>query len=271
MQPRQWRARLLRGGELRRLHPAHVENDGWHARQRELREIFEYHLRRNLDYVSLPERLAQRGGNALGQLGIVVGRIRGRLDFHQRLTRRSPSQGLALRYALNRCQQVLSHLRLVRANRELKLDLVRNDVVLGPAVEGTDRDDGWIPWIDFPRHDGLQRQYSARGDYDGINRVLRLCSMATAPEDGDVHRIGRSHRVARCVADLTCGQRGIIVDCQAKLGFGKQVNRPSLSMAAAPAPISSAGWPISISVPCQRCRFSAISVAVPSHEAMWMS
>src|SRR3989442_14894925 len=77
MQPREWCARLLRGGELRPLYPAHPEYDGGHARERELRKVFEHHPRRNLDQVRLPERFAQRGGKALSQLRIVVGRVCG--------------------------------------------------------------------------------------------------------------------------------------------------------------------------------------------------
>ncbi len=42
--------------------------DRWHARQRELREVFEHHLRLHLDNVGLPERTAQRANKALGQL-----------------------------------------------------------------------------------------------------------------------------------------------------------------------------------------------------------
>src|SRR2546428_10361699 len=95
MQPREWCARLLRGGELRPLYPAHPEYDGGHARERELRKVFEHHPRRNLDQVRLPERIAQRGGKALSQLRIVVGRVCGGLKFHPRLARRAPRQRLS--------------------------------------------------------------------------------------------------------------------------------------------------------------------------------
>src|SRR2546422_6469310 len=95
MQPREWCARLLRGGELRPLYPAHPEYDGGHARERELRKVFEHHPRRNLDQVRLPERIAQGGGKALSQLRIVVGRVCGGLNFYQRPARRPPRQPLS--------------------------------------------------------------------------------------------------------------------------------------------------------------------------------
>ena len=49
------------------------------------------------------------------------------------------------------------------------------------------------------------------------------------------------------------------------------MNRPSRIIAAAPEMISSAGWPTSISVPCQRSRFFAISSALPAQAAMCRS
>jgi hypothetical protein len=57
----------------------------------------------------------------------------------------------------------------------------------------------------------------------------------------------------------------------AKSGFGKRVNKPSRIIADAPETISSAGWPTSINVPCQRSRFCAMSSAVPTHADMCRS
>src|SRR3989442_8796110 len=90
MQPRQWRARLLRGGELRPLYPAHPEYDGGHARERELRKVFEHHPRHNLDQVRLPERIAQRRDKAFSQLRIVVGRVCGGVHFHHPVSPPTP-------------------------------------------------------------------------------------------------------------------------------------------------------------------------------------
>ncbi len=64
---------------------------------------------------------------------------------------------------------------------------------------------------------------------------------------------------------------GAVCSANAASGLGKRVNRPSASMALAPDTISSAGWPMNISVPFH-WSLSATSVrAVPSQLAMWMS
>ena len=46
------------------------------------------------------------------------------------------------------------------------------------------------------------------------------------------------------------------------------MNSPSASIFAAPLMVSSAGWPISISVPRHRLRVLAMMRAVPIQEAM---
>src|SRR3989442_8578581 len=120
MQPREWCARLLRGGELRPLYPAHPEYDGGHARERELRKVFEHHPRRNLDQVRLPERIAQRGGKALSQLRIVVGRVCGGLNFYPRLARRPARQRFSPPSPPDPCPQGLFHFLLLLARPERK-------------------------------------------------------------------------------------------------------------------------------------------------------
>ena len=54
-------------------------------------------------------------------------------------------------------------------------------------------------------------------------------------------------------------------------GLGKRVNRPSFSIADAPPPPSSAGWPIMIKVPCHCERCSAMRRAVPAQADMCKS
>ena len=88
-------------------------------------------------------------------------------------------------------------------------------------MDGAHRDDGGVARIVLSRHDGLQRQHGARGDHDRINRVLRFRAVATAPEDGDVHRIRRGHGIAGCVADLTGRQTSVVVDGEREVGLRK--------------------------------------------------
>ncbi len=64
---------------------------------------------------------------------------------------------------------------------------------------------------------------------------------------------------------------GQVCSAKAKSGLPNFVKRPSFNIALAPASVSSAGWAMNISVPCQRS-FSPTSVfAVPTQAAMCRS
>ena len=54
-------------------------------------------------------------------------------------------------------------------------------------------------------------------------------------------------------------------------GLPNRANSPSSSMARAPSVVSSAGWPMNISVPFHWLFIAAICWAAPIQAAMWMS
>jgi len=61
------------------------------------------------------------------------------------------------------------------------------------------------------------------------------------------------------------------VESDADRRLGKRVKRPSAIIFFAPEMVSSAGWPISIRVPCQVCLLWAMMSAVATSAAMWRS
>ena len=72
--------------------------------------------------------------------------------------------------------------------------------------------------------------------------------------------VGAGHEVAGRVADLPGGQAGVVVQRDGEVGLREalvQIDRAASP--SAPFTTSSAGWPISISVPCH-CDFSCASI-----------
>ena len=99
-------------------------------------------------------------------------------------------------------RRCFAHFGFVGADGKLELYLVWDDVVLACLRGWSHGDEAGSSGIVFTRDDGLQRHDGARGDDDGINRILRAGAVAAATEDGDVHGIGIRRSVAGCVADL---------------------------------------------------------------------
>ena len=97
---------------------------------------------------------------------------------------------LGLHVAPDGRQQALPHGLRERADRELQLHLVGDDVVLRAAVDRADRDHRGVERRVLARDDRLQRQHHARGDHHGIDRGLGPRAVAAAAEDRDVDAVG---------------------------------------------------------------------------------
>ena len=139
--------------------------------------------------VRVSQRAPQHPSFALRQLGIVVDRIHAFDDLNRGLLLGASSGGFGIGNPFNSREQMFSYLLLVRTDRELEVDFVRDDVVLSAAVDGSHRDDGWILRIDFARHDGLPGQDGAGGHHNRIDGPLWRCAMASLAEDGHVYAV----------------------------------------------------------------------------------
>ena len=89
--------------------------------------------------------------------------------------------------------------------------------------------------------------------------------------NSNAQRVGVGEAVSGTNAHLARGKVVEYMKAMATSGLGKRVNNPSLIMAGAPEMVSSAGWPINMSVPCHVSLLCTMIAAVPSRDAMWMS
>ena len=155
--------------------------------------------------------------------------------------------------------------------RELKLDFVGDDVVLGAAVDRADRHDRRLARLDFAADDRLQVDDHERRQDDRVDRAVRPGAVApfAANRDGERSRAGQ--RGTGAVANGADGLIGPAMQCQGEVGLGKPRVETVLEHVAAPSTASSAGWPTRTTVPDQRSRWSASHRAVPMKLVMWMS
>jgi len=91
---------------------------------------------------------------------------------------------------------------LVGAYGELKLDFVRDDIVLCPSVNRADSDDSVVNRFDLARDDRLERDNRAAGEENRVNRRMRGGSVPTAPPNRDVDGIDIGQYVSRTAGDL---------------------------------------------------------------------
>ena len=146
----------LRFFELFGIGNAKPEIERGHSGLDEIGIIFRSHHGRLFLHSSGSQRLSQRLAKPLGQLRVVVERVGGFHDLHQRRFGSIRRLRFCLGDALDCRQQMLAHFRRVRADGQAKVDLIGNDVVLGASLDVADGDDGGIARLDFARHDGLQ-------------------------------------------------------------------------------------------------------------------
>ena len=74
--------------------------------------------------------------------------------------------GTETTHPLDGRQHLFSHVRFIGPNRQSKLGLIGDDVVLVPGVNVANRHHRHLPRFHFPRRDGLQSQDCPRGDHD---------------------------------------------------------------------------------------------------------
>src|SRR5207253_5466418 len=120
--------------------------------------------------------------------------------------------------ALNGRKQVLPHLVLVRADCELQMHLVRNNVVFGAAVNGAHRADRRISQVVLASDDGLPCENRTGRDHNRIYRCLRCSAVPSTTIDSNVDGIGIGSRESRGIANLPAGRSavsGTATTCQA--------------------------------------------------------
>src|SRR5438067_4978564 len=97
------------------------------------------------------------------------------------------------------------------------MDLVGNDVVLGAAMNGANRDDARVIWIVLTRNDRLPTQDGACRYDDRVDTILRRCSVRAAAVNGDIYRIRVGQCISRSEANLSGRQSRRIVHRDGKV------------------------------------------------------
>ena len=121
-----------------------------------VREVFRGRDRFLNDHIIFAQRRLERAPEPLRQRGIVIHRVGALITFDQRLARRSGRGCLRPYNSRNGSQHLLSHFRLIGAHRQSEFSLVRNDVVLGPGMDVSDRHHGHLARLHFAGSNGLQ-------------------------------------------------------------------------------------------------------------------
>ena len=221
-----------------------------------------------------PELVAERGFQHFFCRGNHAGIIDHGLDAlgdRDHGLRRIRHGGDRLRCPLDTSEHLGAHLRLEAAHGARQHHFVGNDVFRGAAVDRTDADNAKFGRILFAADHTLNIDDKARGHHHGVNSCMRRRPVTATAAEFDVEAVvvrgacpdGIEHG-AKAKAPLAC-------KAKPKSGFGNRVNRPSISIAMAPAPTSSAGWAMNISVPLHRSFRPSSVFAVPTQLAMWMS
>ena len=133
----------------------------------------------------LAEFLLKYLRHAIGQL-FVVKHGRGPFrDFNNWLWR-AGSGGNALGLSFDGSQDMFTDLIRIAADRELQMAGVADDVVLGAAVNRTDRDHGGLGWLVLARDECLQVNHQLCCHDDRVDRGVRISAVAAATRGGPV-------------------------------------------------------------------------------------
>src|SRR2546427_2698705 len=100
---------------------------------------------------------------------------------------------------------------------------------------------------------------------------MRGRAVATFAEDGDANRVGVSVTVPGAGPNFARRELVAGVQRHGYIGLGETCEQAVVDHFLAPVIVSSAGWPISISVPRQVFFVFAMIVAVPMSDAMCRS
>src|SRR5262249_40485850 len=174
-------------------------------------EVVAGHDGRSLHDVVLPENRLQGGSQSLGEGRVVIDGAYG-LDYLNGGFLLSPgSSRLGGDDTVDGAQQVLADLISVGTYRELQFHIVGNDVVLGPPMDGANRDNGRVLWIVLAGNNGLPAQNGACGDHNRVHGQLGSGSMTAFAENRHIDRISVGGSVSRCETHLAGGgQSGIV-------------------------------------------------------------
>src|SRR5205809_1073408 len=86
-------------------------------------------------------------------------------------------------------EHAFAHIRFVSANGQLHFHFIRNDVVLGPAVDGTNGNDNGIDRIVLATPDRLPLIDHFRSEDDWIFCSIRITAVTPNPVNGDINRV----------------------------------------------------------------------------------
>ena len=131
---------LCKTSGIHRAEPPHEDRD---SRQTVLREVLATHRRLNRDDVVLAEDAAERRHHKFNEVRVILRRGGPVRQLDSRLGRASTDRS-GFGFPFDPLDQPLARLGRVASHRELQPARVADDVVLGPAVNRSDRDDGWL-------------------------------------------------------------------------------------------------------------------------------
>jgi hypothetical protein len=156
------------------------------------------------------ELLAQGARDARNKSGIVVKRRRG-IGAYAHLDRgvgvQARRHGLGAGDALDALQQFFARGVRKRADSQLHVHFVGNDIVLEAAIERANCHNACVIGRDFARDQRLQRRDDAGGRYNGVLRVLRIGAMPADAGHLDVDAVDIRHDIAGTDAKLSGGKR----------------------------------------------------------------
>jgi hypothetical protein len=138
--------------------------------------------------------------NARGEL-VIVDRRRGafsrKLDLRQSILRHARGAGDVEGDPFDPAEQLFAGSLAVGANGELQLHLRRDDVVLGAAMNGSDRHNARLEWRELPTDQALESDDDLGRDVDRIFALVRRGTVGTDPIHRDINTVrGRGNHSA---------------------------------------------------------------------------
>uniref|UniRef100_A0A0N4ZAR3 NAD-specific glutamate dehydrogenase n=1 Tax=Parastrongyloides trichosuri TaxID=131310 RepID=A0A0N4ZAR3_PARTI len=163
--------------------------------------------------------------DAGGRLGVIDG---GRGVFQRRphdgrqlVFGHAQGAGGVRRDAVDAVQQLGANLGAVRADGQLHVDAVGDDVVFDAALDGADRDHGALQRAGLAAAQGLQRDHDVRGHQDRIDPQVRRGAVGGDAVDGDVHAVRTGGGDAKRHADPARRRVGRDVEGQGVVRLGE--------------------------------------------------
>ena len=143
--------------------------------------------------------------------------------------------GEALDPALDAGDELLADRLGERPERELELDLVGDDVVLGPAVDRADRHDGRLDRLDLAADDRLEVDDDERRQDDRVDRPMGPGPVAPLAADRDRDRGRAGEQRTRAILHGPRRLVGRAVERQGEVGLGEARVEPIVEHGAGAA------------------------------------